>query len=143
MKKKAEEDEAKTSAKSQKDRYHNIEEVNIVVEKSRLLKLINQCNKEHKELEQCDAVDSWDIVDLESWGLYSIVAVTCLQCGYKSKRTKLYEELDTGKRGRKSAVGNVRLQLMLQDTPIVCCYRIECWQLKQHAKWSVQGCSGN
>ena len=44
--------------------------------------------------------------------------ITCTKCGYKSIRTKLYEELESGKRGRKAAVGKVRLQMMLQDTPI-------------------------
>ena len=101
-----------------KDRYYNIQEGNIVVEKLRLMKLINECSKEHKELQECDAVDSWDIVDFESWGVYSRVILTCTECGYRSKRTNLFEELKTGKRGRRPAVGNVRLQLMLQDTPI-------------------------
>ena len=97
---------------------YNMEEGNFVAEKSRLMQLFNSANKQHSDLQQCDAVDSWDIVDIEPWGVYSSVIMTCTECGFKSDRTKLYEELHSGKRGRKSAVGNVRLQLMLQDTPI-------------------------
>lgn len=97
---------------------YNMQEGNFVTEKSRLLQLFNNANRAHKELGKCDSVDCWDIVDIEPWGIYSSVIITCTQCGYKSTRTKLYEEVDTGKRGRKAAVGNVRLQVMLQDTPI-------------------------
>ena len=105
------------SEKSPKGQY-NMKEGNLVVEKSRMLQLFNQASKEHMNLQECEAVDCWDIVDIEPWGVYSSVVVTCTQCGYRTARTKLYEELDAGKRGRKAAVGNVRLQLMLQDTPI-------------------------
>ena len=106
------------STQSPKNRYYNMEEGNVVVEKSRLLKLINECSKKHKELQKCEAVGAWDIVDFESWGVYSRVVLTCLECGYRSERTSLFEELKTKNRGRRSAVGNIRLQLMLQDTPI-------------------------
>lgn len=110
--------EATEPGQSSKSRYYNMKEGNILVEKSRLSKLINLCNKEHKDLQECEAVDAWDLVDFESWGVYSRVVYTCLECGFRSERTNLFEDLPTKKPGRRSAVGNTRLQLMLQDTPI-------------------------
>lgn len=110
-------EEAAPPQKSPKGIY-NMKEGNFVAEKSRILQLFNHASKEHKELGKCDEVDCWDFIDIEPWGVYCSVVITCTHCGYKSDPTRLYEELDSGKRGRKAAVGNVRLQLMLQDTPI-------------------------
>lgn len=42
----------------------------------------------------------------------------CSDCDYVSSREKLYEELDSGKRGRKAAVPNVAVQVGLTHTGI-------------------------
>lgn len=96
---------------------YNVSVDNIIVEKSRLLDLINRCSKQHMDLNTCNEMN-WDLVDFEPWGLFSSVVLTCTSCGYRSERTKLYEEVNTEGPGRKAAVGNVRLQLLLQDMPI-------------------------
>ena len=106
-----------TSKKSPKGTY-NMKKGYLLLEKSRLLEMFNEANKQHRKVKHCKVVDRWDIVDIEPWGAYSSVVLTCKKCGYRTKRARLYEELDAGKRGCKSAVGNVRLSLMLQDTPI-------------------------
>ena len=96
---------------------YNVSADNIVVEKSRLLDLINGCSKRHMDLDTCKDMN-WDLIEFEPWGLFSSVVLTCSSCGFRSPRTKLYEEVSTGGPGRKAAVGNVRLQLLLQDMPI-------------------------
>ena len=96
---------------------YNVSVDNIVVEKSRLLELINRCSKQHMDLNTCKDMN-WDLVDFEPWGLFSSVVLACSSCGFRSARTKLYEEVNTEGPGRKPAVGNVRLQLLLQDMPI-------------------------
>ena len=97
--------------------YNIFEEGNILVEKSRILELINQCNIAHKDLGVCDSM-KWDLVDFIPWGLFSSTVLTCINCGFRSDRTKMYEEVHSDKQGRKAAVGNIRLQLLLQDLPI-------------------------
>ena len=96
---------------------YNVSEDNIVVEKSRLLNLINEYSKFHQDINTCEDMN-WDLVDFEPWGLFSSVVLRCTSCGFCSPRTKLYEEVNTKGPGRKAAVGNVRLQLLLQDMPI-------------------------
>lgn len=44
--------------------------------------------------------------------------IKCSDCDYVSERHKLYEEIDTGKRGRKAAVPNIGLQVGLTHTGI-------------------------
>ena len=97
-------------------RCYNVSEDNIVVEKSRLLNLINECSKPHQNINTCEELN-WDLVDFEPWGLFSSVVLRCTSYGFCSPRTKLYEEVNTKGPGRKAAVGNVRLQLLLQDMP--------------------------
>ena len=96
---------------------YNVMGDNILVDKSLLLKLINDCTDDHKEAGLCDNLQ-WDLIDFEPWGVSSSVILTCTSCNFKSSRTKLFEEVNTNGPGRKSATGNLRLQLILQDTPI-------------------------
>ena len=53
------------------------------------------------------------------WTLGAIFqCCTEMYCGFCSPRTKLYKEVNTKGSGRKAAVGNVRLHVLLQDMPI-------------------------
>ena len=96
---------------------YNIEEGSILVEKSKLLELINVFSKSHYDTDECDNL-CLDIIDIQPWGVFSSVVLTCKSCGSRSERTKLYKEVDTNKRGRKAAEGNLRLALIAQDMPI-------------------------
>ena len=44
-------------------------------------------------------------------------AITCSHCDYFSRRDKLYEEVDSGRRGRKPADLNRAIQVGLTHTP--------------------------
>ena len=44
--------------------------------------------------------------------------IVCDQCRYTSQRYNLYDEIETGKPGRKSATANVGLNICLSQTPI-------------------------
>ena len=99
-------------------RSYDMDTGNMLVEKSRMLSLINESLLEHAAGEYCDSFE-FDLVDMKPWGAFVSVVLVCKNCTYKSKRTKLYEEAQpSGKPGRRAAVGNMRLQLTLQDTPI-------------------------
>ncbi len=47
-----------------------------------------------------------------------IERLKCSSCRFKSRYHKLYEEVDTGKRGRKAAKPNRGIQAGLKTTPI-------------------------
>ena len=96
---------------------YNIQEGNILVEKSMLLGLINTFTRQHQEKGACDNL-CLDLIEFRPWGVFCSVILTCTACDMKSQRTKLYEEIPTTKQGRKYAAGNIRLALMSQDMPI-------------------------
>ena len=52
------------------------------------------------------------------WGLSWKIALKCKSCLYESSIFKLYEEVNSCKRGAKSAAVNVSFGVGLQDTPI-------------------------
>lgn len=96
---------------------YNVEEGNILIEKSRFFELLNDYIKKHEQLGRCTDL-KLDLIEFEPWGLFSKAVVICKSCNFKSKSTKLYEEVPSSLAGRKAAAGNVRLQLLLQDLPI-------------------------
>ena len=107
--------------KPKKSKHHtfNIEEGNIIVEKSRMLELFNSIQRAHKDAGTCDDMDI-DIVDFKPWGHFVSAVGACRNCEYRSERTRLYEEVtpDDRKPGRRAAKGNMGMQFTLQDTPI-------------------------
>lgn len=105
-------------ARALPNRTYNMDNGNILVEKSRLLSLINTSIAEHQATGDCESVE-FDIVDMTQWGLFISGILKCKNCQYRSERTKLFDEVaPTGKSGRRAASGNMRLQLALQDSPI-------------------------
>lgn len=54
----------------------------------------------------------------EKWGLCWSQALKCMKCGFIGEKQKLYEEVKSNKRGRKSAKLNRALQVGLQDCPM-------------------------
>ena len=111
------ENENELSVNTDKRGRYNVEEGNILVEKSRLFKLLNESIQKHEQLGLCANIDL-DLIDFEPWGLFSKAVLICKSCDFKSVNTKLYEEVPSSKPGRKAAAGNNRLQLLLQDMPI-------------------------
>lgn len=74
---------------------------------------------EHSEFSpKCDGFLEWDMSKEGRFGLGSSEVAFCDKCTYISKRFKLYEEIDTGKPGRKAAKMNVGAQAALSQTPI-------------------------
>ncbi len=87
----------------------------------RPLELCIMFNKEirkHLEETSCHGFLMIDTENSRNWGFGSIERLKCVSCSYVSIYYKLYEELETGKRGRKPAKINVGLQTGLMTTPI-------------------------
>ena len=79
----------------------------------------NTVFKEHfQQYPHCDGFLEWDMSNEERWGMGNSESAICTKCPYKSKRFRLYNELNTGKRGRKAATVNVTLPAALSQTPI-------------------------
>ena len=99
---------------------YNMKEGNLIVEKSRLMDLINEFSRSHYDTDKCKSL-CLDIVDIQPWGCFSSVILTCTSCGKRSLRARLFKEVTTttsSKRGRKAAEGNLRLALICQDMAI-------------------------
>ncbi|CAG2207354.1 unnamed protein product [Mytilus edulis] len=74
---------------------------------------------EHSELSpHCKGFLEWDMSKEERWGLGNSECAICDTCSYQSKKYKLYEEVKTGKKGRKPAKMNIGAQAALAQTPI-------------------------
>jgi hypothetical protein len=59
-----------------------------------------------------------DAANSKAWGWAAIERLFCKECSYVSPYYKLYEEVETDKRGRKAAQINVGIQLGLLTTPL-------------------------
>ena len=59
----------------------------------------NAVFKEHAhEHPKCNRFLEWDMSNEERWGLGNSESAKCTACNYKSKRFKLYEEVNTEKK---------------------------------------------
>jgi len=74
--------------------------------------------RKHIEDTSCHGFLMIDTANSRNWGLGSSERLKCDSCSYVSPYYRLYEELETGKRGRKPAKINVGLQTGLMTTPI-------------------------
>lgn len=75
--------------------------------------------EEHREhFPRCKGQIIKDPERSQKVGTVWIIAAKCTGCTYRSEREKLYEEVDTGRRGRKAAAPNVRLQVALSKNSI-------------------------
>ena len=74
---------------------------------------------EHAELyPNCTGMLQWDPAMEIQHGLCWEEACLCTKCPFKSRPFKLYQEVNTGKRGQKAAAPNIGLQVGLSQTPI-------------------------
>ncbi|CAC5400695.1 unnamed protein product [Mytilus coruscus] len=79
----------------------------------------NAVFNEHSELSpHCKGFLEWDMSKEERWGLGNSECAICDTCSYQSKRYRLYEEVQTGKKGRKPAKMNIGAQAALAQTSI-------------------------
>ena len=75
--------------------------------------------REHQaKFPTCCGMLEWDLSRELKRGLCWEEACKCTVCNYKSKRFKLYEEINTGKRGKKAAAPNLGIHVGLTQTPI-------------------------
>ena len=81
--------------------------------------LWNSTIKEHKlEKNDCDGYLDFDSHAAKKWGFAWNERLKCNKCGFVGKFHKLYYEVETAGRGRKSATINMGLQAGLMTTPI-------------------------
>lgn len=79
----------------------------------------NEVFREHQQKYQdCPGFLTWDTASEERRGLVTRLGLFCDTCVYKSKKYPLYREIDTMKRGRRTAKVNYGLQAGLSQTPI-------------------------
>lgn len=91
----------------------------ILVSMKKSAKFWNRVILEHKEVSpKCTGELENDKERCQRRGLAWIGAAKCVKCGYQTDRFKLYNEVETGKRGRKAAEANVRLQVGLSKTGV-------------------------
>lgn len=91
----------------------------VLVHRQKAAEFWNRVVLEHKKLTPncCGLVQNDDNRSSKVGTVWSMAA-KCSQCGYFSEKVKLYDEVDTGKRGRKAAGPNVRLQVALSKNSI-------------------------
>ena len=84
----------------------------LIIHKEKTLALFNNSYKDHNQMSpSCEGSFTWH--DEEQRGLAWIMSLKCTSCQYKSPKTKLYDEVEEGKRGRKTAVQNKAIHLGL------------------------------
>lgn len=91
----------------------------VLVHSQKTAKFWNQVVLEHKKLARnCRGLVENDKERSTKVGTVWNMAAKCSKCGYISEKVKLYDEVDTGRRGRKAAGPNVRLQVALSKNSI-------------------------
>ena len=81
--------------------------------------MFNQVSREHgASSPNCRGDLNFDYTAEQQRGMCWREKVICDKCVYKSKPFNLFEEIETGKRGRKAATANVGLHVALTQTSI-------------------------
>lgn len=85
---------------------------------TKLWGMFNTVVKQHRQHNNvpCDGDLSFDYSKEEKWGCCWRERVKCDSCSYVSPMFKLYEEVNSGKRGQKAATANVGLSIGLAQT---------------------------
>ncbi len=85
----------------------------------KLWEMINAVTREHiTSNPRCKGDLSFDAAREEQWGVVSRQRAVCSKCDYRSRMFKLYEEVATQGRGRKSATANMGLNIAMTQTPV-------------------------
>ena len=86
----------------------------MLVHRGKILDLFNSAFKAHKNLSpNCPGDLKWEESSMQQRGLCWSAALECDQCAFLSDTHKLYNEIESGGRGRKAAAPNVGLQIGL------------------------------
>lgn len=86
----------------------------------KLCEMFNLAYHQHKlESPNCPTNLQFDYPAEQQKGVCWVESLKCKYCTYHSQSTKLYEEVDTGKRGPKPAKPNLSVWVALLDNPIM------------------------
>ena len=98
---------------------HSLLEGMRLLKNTKVIQMYNDAIKKHHELEVTNncAVPEFSVKELK-WGVCWKQIVYCTKCGMETDQNKLYDEVQTGKRGPKPAVTNLNMAVCLQDTSI-------------------------
>ena len=99
------------------------DEVNFVLERNRLFSLLNKAYDEHDSMKSKDCQKrELDFVDIAPRGCgFIYTKVGCKNCKFKTESRPLYAEVERSwdgssqERGPKSAKGNVRVMMTIQN----------------------------
>ena len=102
------------------------DEVNFVLERNQLFSLLNKAYDEHDSMKSKDCQKrELDFVDIAPRGCgFIYTKVGCKNCKFKTESRPLYAEVERSwdgssqERGPKSAKGNVRVMMTIQNTPM-------------------------
>ena len=90
---------------------------NRLLSPEKVLELFRKAHTEHMT-STCQADFVWDKSVEQKWGWSWSMGLKCSKCSYATGSFKLYHEIESKKRGRKSSTANVGLQIGLNDSMI-------------------------
>ena len=85
-------------------------------DKGKMQYMYNECILQHSTQKNMCAIPEFTIAREVKVGLCWQCCLRCTKCGFMSGIYKLYNEIETGKRGRRPAAPNVGLQVGLQES---------------------------
>lgn len=116
------------------------QETYILVHRRKVGEMWNSAFRAHTASSpSCQGNLSWDEDRCEKRGVCWIMSVSCMACGFKHSRDKLYEEVATNSRGRKCAAPNVGLQVGLARQGISSAGFTEVWSSLNAVPPSLSG----
>jgi hypothetical protein len=88
--------------------------------KNKVMDMMNEVFREHNNYgaAPCPGALQFDTSEEIKWGFAWFEKAKCEKCHYSSKVYKLFEEVKTGKRGRRAATINVGISIAMTQTPI-------------------------
>ena len=90
---------------------------NYIISIDKMMDFVNEVVTSHSQTGGCDAPE-FKYLETKKRGLCVTVRVQCKNCNYKSDKKKLYSELQSSKKGPKTAIPNISLQCALLDSTI-------------------------
>jgi hypothetical protein len=90
-----------------------------ILHAQRTIDFFNSCVSMHSaSSKKCTGQLQWDVSGEKKWGLCWRERLICRVCGYRSKLTKLYDEVSKHGRGQRSAAPNLGIQVGLTHSSI-------------------------
>jgi len=104
-------------SKDQPDRSFPDNEEYRILAPEKIIQLFNKATTDHSSI-SCLADFEWDTVAEEQWGWCWHMGLTCKKCRYTTGKQKLFYEVPSSAKGRKSATANVGMQVGLSHNMI-------------------------